>query len=174
MIRVLIADDEELVRTGLRMILQSEPDLEVVGEAGDGQDALSQSASLEPDVLLLDLHMPELDGLGVLRGLAGVGPSVVVLTTFDTDENVLRALRLGASGEGGTGDGDHEDDQQGGAAPGRDSHRRESIRDVEADTRGYPCRPAAPWRSGYAAACKAVYAGSIPAGAFGRQMDKLR
>jgi len=98
MIRVLIADDEELVRTGLRMILQSEPDIEVVGEAGDGQDALSQSASLEPDVLLLDLHMPELDGLGVLRGLAGVGPSVVVLTTFDTDANVQAALIAGASG----------------------------------------------------------------------------
>ena len=98
MIRVLIADDEELVRTGLRMILQSEPDLEVVGEAVDGQDALSQSASLEPDVLLLDLHMPELDGLGVLRGLAGVGPSVVVLTTFDTDANVQEALLAGAAG----------------------------------------------------------------------------
>ena len=98
MIRVLIADDEELVRTGLRMILQSEPDLEVVGEAVDGLDALRLSASLEPDVLLLDLHMPELDGQGVLRGLPADGPSVVVLTTFDTDANIQEALIAGASG----------------------------------------------------------------------------
>ena len=98
MIRVLIADDEELVRTGLRMILQSEPDLEVVGEAVDGLEALRLSASLEPDVLLLDLHMPELDGQGVLRGLPADGPSVVVLTTFDTDANIQEALIAGASG----------------------------------------------------------------------------
>ena len=98
MIRVLIADDEELVRTGLRMILQSEPDLQVVGEAVDGLEALRLAASLEPDVLLLDLHMPELDGQGVLRGLPADGPSVVVLTTFDTDANIQEALMAGASG----------------------------------------------------------------------------
>jgi DNA-binding NarL/FixJ family response regulator len=98
MIRVLLADDEELVRTGLRMILGAEPDLEVVGEAVDGEQALREVDELAPDVLLLDLRMPDVDGLGVLRRLPPGAPPVVVLTTFDTDANVQEALAAGAAG----------------------------------------------------------------------------
>ena len=98
MIRILLADDEELVRTGLRLILGSEPDLEVVGEAADGRDAVELANSTEADVLLLDLRMPELDGLAVLRHLSDVPLAVVVLTTFDTDANVREALAAGAAG----------------------------------------------------------------------------
>lgn len=100
MIRVLIADDEELVRTGLRLILGTEPDLEVVGEAADGIEALALVASLAPDVVLLDIRMPGLDGIEVARRLAGTGStaSVVVLTTFDNDDYVFAALAAGACG----------------------------------------------------------------------------
>src|SRR5262245_22202402 len=91
MIRVLLADDEELVRTGLRMILNAEPDLQVVGEATSGSEALRLVDSVAPDVLLLDLRMPEVDGLAVLRRLPPGSPPVVVLTTFDTDDNVQQA-----------------------------------------------------------------------------------
>lgn len=98
MIRVLIADDEELVRSGLRMILGAEPDLDIVGEAADGAEALRLVEALAPDVLLLDLRMPELDGLGVLRNLPPGSVPVVVLTTFDTDANVQEALVAGAAG----------------------------------------------------------------------------
>ena len=98
MIRILLADDEELVRTGLRMILRSEPDLEVVGEAVNGEDALRKVSELGPDVLLLDLRMPDVDGLAVLRRLPAGAPPVVVLTTFDTDANVQEALLAGAAG----------------------------------------------------------------------------
>ena len=98
MIHILLADDEELVRTGLRMILRSEPDLEVVGEAVNGEDALRKVSELGPDVLLLDLRMPDVDGLAVLRRLPAGAPPVVVLTTFDTDANVQEALLAGAAG----------------------------------------------------------------------------
>ena len=96
MIRILLADDEELVRTGLRLILSTEPDLEVVGEAADGQQAVELARTTAADVLLLDLRMPVLDGLAALRTLGDVPLAVVVLTTFDTDSNVREALASGA------------------------------------------------------------------------------
>lgn len=100
MIRVALVDDEELVRSGLRMILGGEPDLDVVGEAADGTSALTMLADTAPDVVLLDIRMPGLDGLEVARRLASAGSPtrVVVLTTFDHDELVHAALRTGASG----------------------------------------------------------------------------
>ena len=98
MIRILLADDEELVRTGLRLILSTEPDLEVVGEAADGQQAVELARTTAADVLLLDLRMPVLDGLAALRTLGDVPLAVVVLTTFDTDSNVREALASGAAG----------------------------------------------------------------------------
>ncbi len=99
-IGVVIADDEELVRTGLRMILSAEPDLEVLSEAVDGADAVRLVAEHSPDVLLLDIRMPVLDGLAAMRELqaAGTRTSVVILTTFDADANVHEALAAGASG----------------------------------------------------------------------------
>jgi DNA-binding NarL/FixJ family response regulator len=99
--RVLLVDDERLVRAGFRMILRSEPDIEVVGEASDGLDAVEEASKLRPDVVLMDIRMPRLDGLEATRRiLAGVGPRphVIVLTTFDLDEYVYEALRGGASG----------------------------------------------------------------------------
>ena len=98
MIRVLVADDEELVRTGLRMILGCEADLDVVGEAKDGEDAVRMVAELDPDVLLLDLRMPVRDGLWTLAELRDHSVRIVVLTTFDTDANVQQALLAGAAG----------------------------------------------------------------------------
>ncbi|MDF9878454.1 response regulator [Cellulosimicrobium cellulans] len=101
-IRVVVADDQDLVRTGLVMILGAQPDLEVVGEAADGVAALDLANRLRPDVLLVDIRMPGLDGIEVTRRLAGpdvLGPTaVVVITTFDLDEYVLGALRAGARG----------------------------------------------------------------------------
>ncbi|MFF1909244.1 response regulator [Kitasatospora sp. NPDC058218] len=99
-IRVLIADDQDMVRRGLRRILESQPDLEVVGEAPDGITALAAARELRPDVALVDIRMPGLDGLEVTRRLAGgpEGVRVVVVTTFDLDEYVYPALRHGASG----------------------------------------------------------------------------
>lgn len=100
MIRIVIADDEELVRTGLRMILGTELDLEVVAEATDGNQALAMVAQHQPDVVMLDIRMPGLDGIEVARLLSErhSTASVVILTTFDNDDYVYGALRAGASG----------------------------------------------------------------------------
>jgi DNA-binding NarL/FixJ family response regulator len=100
-IRVLLVDDERLVRAGFRMILKAEPGLEVIGEAADGLEAITAVAELRPDVVLMDIRMPNLDGLEATRRiLAGPEPQprVIVLTTFDLDEYVYEALRAGASG----------------------------------------------------------------------------
>jgi DNA-binding NarL/FixJ family response regulator len=101
-ISVVVADDQDLVRTGLVMILGAQPDLEVVGEAADGLAALDLATRLRPDVLLVDIRMPGLDGVEVTRRLAGPDVpdpmAVVVITTFDLDEYVLGALRAGARG----------------------------------------------------------------------------
>jgi NarL family two-component system response regulator LiaR len=98
-VRVLIADDHRVVRDGLRYLLDQEPDIDVVGQAGDGRQALRAAAATGPDVVLLDLYMPELDGHGVLSGLLGTphAPAVVVLTSATDDENLVRALQAGAT-----------------------------------------------------------------------------
>jgi DNA-binding NarL/FixJ family response regulator len=99
MIRVLLADDQPLVRTGFRMILESEPDIEVVGEAGDGSDAVRQASRLRPDVVVMDIQMPIQDGISATAQIAAAGRArVLILTTFHLDENVVGALRGGASG----------------------------------------------------------------------------
>ena len=101
-VRVLLVDDQALVRTGFRMIINTEPDLEVVGEAEDGRQAITQTHRLQPDVVLMDIRMPEMDGVEATRQLAGPGvphpTKVIILTTFDLDEYVVEALRAGASG----------------------------------------------------------------------------
>jgi DNA-binding NarL/FixJ family response regulator len=100
-VRVLIADDQALVRKGLRMILEVEPELEVVGEAADGEQALQLARDTRPDVVLMDVRMPGMDGLEATRRLlvGGEGePHVLILTTFDLDDYVYEALRAGASG----------------------------------------------------------------------------
>jgi DNA-binding NarL/FixJ family response regulator len=97
--RVLLVDDEELVRTGLRMILDAEPDLTVVGDAADGVEALARLRELAPDVVLMDIRMPRMDGLEATRRMVTESDAkVVVLTTFDLDEHVYAALAAGASG----------------------------------------------------------------------------
>jgi DNA-binding NarL/FixJ family response regulator len=100
MIRVLLVDDQALVRTGFRLILNAEPDLEVVGEAGDGAAAVEQAAEVRPDVVLMDIRMPGLDGIAATRELVsrGLATRVLMLTTFDLDEYVVDAFRAGASG----------------------------------------------------------------------------
>jgi DNA-binding NarL/FixJ family response regulator len=101
-IRVLIADDQAMIRSGLRLILEDEPDIEVVAEAVDGVDAVEQARRLRPDVCLVDVRMPRIDGIEVTRSLAGPGVvnplRVIVVTTFDLDEYVYGALRGGAVG----------------------------------------------------------------------------
>ena len=101
-VRVLIADDQQLVRAGFRMILADEPDIEVVGEASNGADAIAAAAELSPDVVLMDIRMPEVNGIEATRQIVSRGgtprTSVLILTTFDLDEYVYDALRVGASG----------------------------------------------------------------------------
>lgn len=102
MIRVVIADDDELMRVGLRMMLQTQDDIVVVGEAGDGREAVRLALTSRPDVVLMDVRMPGLDGIAatrsVLEGAQGDPPKVLVLTTFELDEYVFSAIRAGASG----------------------------------------------------------------------------
>jgi DNA-binding NarL/FixJ family response regulator len=102
MIRVLLVDDQVLVRAGLRALLDAQDDIEVVGEAGDGGEAVRQARTLTPDVVLMDIRMPEMDGLEATKAIAGDarldGVKIVILTTFDLDEYVFEGLRSGASG----------------------------------------------------------------------------
>jgi len=101
MIRVVVADDHALVRGGFQMILEAQPDIEVVGEAANGLDAVELARSLAPDVVLMDVRMPGLDGIEATRRVtasSGEGLRVLMLTTFDLDEYVYRAIRAGASG----------------------------------------------------------------------------
>ncbi len=99
-IRVLLVDDQALIRTGFRLILASEPGIEVVGEAVDGRDAIDLARRVRPDVVLMDIRMPNMDGVEATRALAGAGVrdpvKVVILTTFDLDEYVVDALQAGA------------------------------------------------------------------------------
>jgi DNA-binding NarL/FixJ family response regulator len=101
-IRLLLADDQDLVRTGVRMILESEPDLEIVGEARDGREAVAKARRLRPDVVLMDIRMPDVDGVAATAELTALEPPlatrVLVLTTYDLDEYVFAALRAGAAG----------------------------------------------------------------------------
>ena len=101
-IRVLLVDDQQLVRTGFRMILSDEEGIEVVGEAANGQEALDRVAALSPDLVVMDIRMPVMDGVEATRRIVAThgerAPRILVLTTFDADEHVVDALRAGASG----------------------------------------------------------------------------
>ncbi|RKE19471.1 response regulator transcription factor [Streptomyces sp. TLI_171] len=101
MIKVLLVDDEELIRAGLRAVLDAQPDLAVVGEAADGAEALGLARSLRPDVVLMDVRMPGVDGLAATRAILRGGdrpPKILVVTTFEADDYVYEALRAGADG----------------------------------------------------------------------------
>jgi NarL family two-component system response regulator YdfI len=100
MIKILIADDHLIIRQGLRLILETEPDLELIGEASDGNEALTLCKKLKPDVVLMDLRMPNMDGLTAIEKLRTEQPNiaVVILTTFNEDELMLRGLQAGARG----------------------------------------------------------------------------
>ncbi len=100
MISVLLADDQPLLRTGFRMILEAQPDMEVAGEAADGEQAVEQTARLNPDVVLMDVRMPGTDGIEATRRIVASGSAarVLILTTFDLDEYAFSGLRVGASG----------------------------------------------------------------------------
>ena len=100
MIRLLVADDQALIRDSFRLLLELEPDLEVVGEAGNGREAVAQARRLLPDVVLMDVRMPELDGLAATAAItrAGLPSRVLVLTTYDADEYLYDAMRAGACG----------------------------------------------------------------------------
>ena len=99
-IRVLVVDDQAMVRAGFRLLLADEPDIEVVAEAGNGLEAVAEAARHRPDVVLMDIRMPELDGLEATRRILAADPNarILILTTFDLDEYVHRALKAGASG----------------------------------------------------------------------------
>jgi DNA-binding NarL/FixJ family response regulator len=99
-IRVLLVDDQQLIRLGFRMVLEAEADIEVVGEAGDGEAAIAQAAALQPDLVLMDIRMPGLDGIAATERIVQRHPQtrVLVLTTFDLDEYAFGAIRAGASG----------------------------------------------------------------------------
>jgi len=99
-IRVLLVDDQSLLRMGFRLILEAEPDIEVVGEAGDGATGVSMASALRPDVVLMDVRMPGMDGIAATASItaAGPAPKVLILTTFDLDEYVFSGLKAGASG----------------------------------------------------------------------------
>jgi DNA-binding NarL/FixJ family response regulator len=100
MIRVLLVDDQSLLRTGFRMILEVESDIEVVGEAADGKSGVSMASALHPDVVLMDVRMPGMDGIAATASIAAAGPAskVLILTTFDLDQYVFAGLKAGASG----------------------------------------------------------------------------
>ena len=100
MIRVLLVDDQSLLRMGFRLILEAEPDMEVVGEAGDGASGVSMTSALHPDVVLMDVRMPGMDGIQATASIIAAGPAskVLILTTFDLDQYVFAGLKAGASG----------------------------------------------------------------------------
>jgi DNA-binding NarL/FixJ family response regulator len=99
-IRVLLADDQQLLRAGFRMVLDAQPDIAVIGEAGDGAEAVEQTARLDPDVVLMDVRMPGFDGIEATRRIVAAGnhARVLILTTFDLDDYAFAGLRAGASG----------------------------------------------------------------------------
>ena len=100
MIRVLLVDDQALLRMGFRLILETQPDIEVAGEAADGAAGVAMASTLQPDVVLMDVRMPGMDGIAATAAITAAGPDskVIILTTFDLDEYVFAGLKAGASG----------------------------------------------------------------------------